>query len=704
MEIDMIDTRHGTLSTPELSNGNTLPLTGVPFGTNYYAVQTSEGRWWFDPKATIFSGIRLTHQASPWMGDYCYLRFLPLANDDACSSAIYDIERSVFNPAQLQVSSELNTCVTKLVPTDKGALVNIDYAGSESLVKFYFEHTEELKWTEDEVSGVIYQDKTKYSNPLKMYFVLEFSEKFTAEQNGVELLLDFDKTNHLEFRIGTSYIGFDYARKNLPTEADEVLLSQAIKVWNDKLGKIDVRDSNVKNVKTFYHNFYRCFLFPQRAYEVDKTGQPIHYDMYTDVVKKGYLYVNTGFWDTAKTIFPLYTLIETEELSKMADGFLNSYRESGYLPKWLAPEEKGAMPGTMVDTVIADWVAKDLFADKWEELLEGMINSAENASDRNDYGRIHIEEYKKFGYVSANRHESVNHTLDYSYSDFCIAKVAEKLSMKDIHEKYYKRSENFVNLFDEKNQFIVPREENGEFVSDFSPIKWGDGYAESSAWQSGFLIFHDVQKLINCFGEEKFEDRLIEMGNSLPSYKVGSYQNTIHEMVEMAQNDFGQLNVGNQPGFHLPYLNHFIGKPEYAQPVLKQMMEKLFDYGVNGYPGDEDNGSMSAWFVFNSLGFYPYCPGSGEYLIGMPLFEEAVIHFENGRELQITTNQNSGQHLFINGVQFNDQDYKISFFKHNDISSGGQLHFRLGCVPNHKAFDSTVRPYSLSNEAVRVLL
>lgn len=239
---------------------------------------------------------------------------------------------------------------------------------------------------------------------------------------------------------------------------------------------------------------------------------------------------------------------------------------------------------------------------------------------------------------------------------------------------------------------------DGQFVEPFISHYWGRDCAEGSPWQSSFAVYHDFAGLIQLFGgKNALIDKLISLCNQEPLFDVGGYGFEIHEMSEMAAIDFGQLAISNQPSFHLPYLFSFAGHPEFAQPLLKQLMTQLFDSSINGYPGDEDNGSMASWYIFSSLGFYPVCPGSGEYIIGMPIFDKAVLHLSNGQTLKITTETNHTQHQFIDKIFLNKQIYRNLFFKHEELMKGGQLHFNLGIVPHPRKYQLENYPFSLSN-------
>jgi len=381
----------------------------------------------------------------------------------------------------------------------------------------------------------------------------------------------------------------------------------------------------------------------------------------------------------------------------MLEGFLNSYRYTGFLPKWLSPDERGLMPGTLIDGLIADAAVKNIGSHLMEELLEGMLAAAKNQSENANYGRQGTNDYLKYGYVPLDFHESCNHTQDYAYSDFCISQVAKVLGKESLSAEYATQSLNYKNIFDKETGFMRAKDKDGNFRPDFSPTSWGLDYAEGSAWQNSFAVYHDFKGLIEEHGgKDAFLSKLTELCNTAPSFDVKGYGYEIHEMSEMAAVDFGQLALSNQPSFHIPYLFNYVGQPASSQVLLKQLMTNLFDTSFTGFPGDEDNGSMSAWFIFSTMGFYPVTAGSGEYVLGIPLFDEVKIHLPQGKEFVIMTKQNAPQANFVQNTVLNEKSWEKLFIQHKDIVHGGNLDFTLGIVPAIKSYNEEDLPYSLT--------
>lgn len=713
MKVTMIDTRHGTDNQYSFSHGNCLPYTGVPFGMNYFAPQTSDqrGSWWFHPEDRTFQGFRLTHQPSPWMGDFSHLTFLPIngklsENTLFHAQSSYRPEESVFNPACLQVKSQRYQLTTTLIPSMYGGILALDGAVTDPGLGISLPGRYQLQQVDEQtVKGQVINYSGCEDNDFAFHFILRFEtavhaiEGELSGENGF-VVIRFEEKNQQTIRFGTSFLSSQQAFLNLSRELDQTTadyLSNAQQSWENYLNRIDIKHHDPKQVSTFYHNFYRLFLFPQTFYERDQSGQKIHYDTLAKTIKPGPLYTNNGFWDTYKTVYPLFSLIAVEQLEDMLEGFLNSFKESGFLPKWLSPDERGLMPGTLIDAVIADACVKGIRPDLMPEFLTAMKKAASIQSPNPNYGRQGTADYLKYGYVPSEYHESVNHTLDYCYSDFCIAQVASSLA--DPEASYYQQqAKNYLAIFDSETGFMRAKDKAGDFRTDFDSYRWGRDYAEGSAWQSSFAVFHDFAGLIAAHGgKQSFEQKLVDLCNQAPHYTTEGYGFEIHEMSEMAALDFGQLAISNQPSFHYPYLFSYIGKPEMAQPLIKQLLTQCFDDSPKGYPGDEDNGSMSGWYVFNALGFYPVTPGTGEYVLGMPLLDEATLFLSNGKELKIHSTPNQPQQQFIDNVTLNGKHYSRLFFTHDELIAGSTIRYTLGIVPRSKTWSAEAYPYSLSH-------
>ncbi|MDT2816668.1 GH92 family glycosyl hydrolase [Vagococcus lutrae] len=702
-----IDTRQGTDNQYTFSNGNALPYTGVPFGMNYFVPQTAgeRGSWFFNPNDRTFQGFRLTHQPSPWMGDFSSFVMTPTQSNVAeptlfFHQSSYRPDQSVFAPHYLNITSLRHRIVSELVPTRYGAQLRMTYQQPKTaawLLSLKGRYTFSLSDDGLALSGYVINYAGCEDPDFKMYVTFRFSTPATyLSTEGMFNEEDSEKTHSLLFgfasavdnvtvSIGTSFLSSDQATRHaLAIEGDsfESWRHAACQEWLDYLGRIHIDDQASADSRTFYGNLYRTGLFPQTFYERDEAGNDYHYDTMSRKVRPGKYFTNNGFWDTYKTLFPLYTIIASDYYDIMLEGFLNAYRETGYLPKWLSPDERGLMPGTLVDAVIADAAVKGIRLDLMPEFLEAMIKGATVQSEHEHYGRRGTEQYIELGYVSSDYGESVNHTQDYAYSDFCIARVAEQLGERAVMEKYDQQSLNYRHLFDAETGFMRPKTAAGEFVTSFNPLDWGKHYTEGSAWQNSLAMYHNFADMIEQMGgAEAFTNHLIALVQSSPDFNVGGYGFEIHEMSEMAAVDFGQLAMSNQPSFHIPYLFNYVNQPAYTQMLVKKIQDELFDSSWQGYPGDEDNGSMSAWYILSSLGFYPVCPGSGEYVVGVPRFEKMTVKIGIDRELVIRTTACPKTYPFVKGLRIDGVEVAPLAIRHEQLMTANEIEFEMSLIP-----------------------
>ena len=255
---------------------------------------------------------------------------------------------------------------------------------------------------------------------------------------------------------------------------------------------------------------------------------------------------------------------------------------------------------------------------------------------------------------------------------------------------------NYRNLYDSETRLMRGRLENGQFTSPFNPLKWGDAFTEGNSWHYTWSVFHDPQGLINLMGGNDVFNQMLDSVFSLPPVFDDSYYGfTIHEIREMQIMNMGNYAHGNQPIQHMIYLYGYSGQPWKTQYWIRQVMNRLYNANPDGYCGDEDNGQTSAWYVFSALGFYPVCPGSNQYVIGVPYFKNITVHLENGHKLTISS---QGNGCYINSMTLDGRDYQHNYLDHNTLINGANLVFHLNTVPNKQRGTSPAdAPYSLSN-------
>lgn len=718
--LSYVNIKMGTHSVPDRSTGNTLPLVAVPFGMNHFAVQsrTDNERWFYHADDVRCYGIRLTHQPSPWIGDYAALLMLPFAgkHDGLRRFSSYDARDAIFSPAYLRLPLIRYGVTAELVPTLRGGVLrsswNTDPRFPADRTRRFFFDFKDAEFTVDYETSTVrciskqFRETRNENLPenFRMYGVFTFDAPFVQEECFVEenkLELCFaGMPETVECRFATSFIDFETAEYSLKNEVGdtsfEELRAKVENEWEGLLSKITV-EAEESVMSTFYSCLYRMFLFPRVFHEVCADGKVRHFSPANGEVRDGVMYTDNGFWDTYKTVYPLYSLILGEKYAEMCEGFLNFYREGGWLPRWMSPCAVNCMPGTAIDAVFADAAVKGVVKDgeTLRAMLESLLQHAENLSENPATGRDGLADYLELGYVSDAYNESVNKTLDYAYGDFCIGKLAQIYGDDDTAAVLLARAENYRNLFDAETGFIRARNEEGEMRKDFTEFDWGGDYTEGGPWQCSFGIYHDFLGYAELLGgREAFLEKVQALFDAPPYFRAFGYNREIHEMSEMALlKGFGQMALSNQPSFHVPYLFSCMGDRDRTAYWVRKACAELFKAEPEGFPGDEDNGSMAGWYIFSALGFYPVCPGVDEYVVGSPCVKKATIALDNGKTLTVEA-QNEG--VYAASVALNGEQVKTAFFKHADLKAGGTLEFAMSDAPSGQQYTDEQLPYSMS--------
>ena len=689
--LETIDTRYGTDNSHSISHGNTLPYTGAPFGMNYFVPQSShtDGSWFFNPDSPIFQGIRLTHQPSPWIGDYSWLLITPVSekiqhSDIYHRQSSYRPDESIFQPHYLKINSNRYQISTELTPSRYGARFRMTNQREQPISLILHSEANATFRQVDAYTlfGSLREETQPAKQPLVMHVCLRFDQPIKKQSFlDQDLVLDFEQ-GQLQFSLATSFISEKQALINLPQSSFDELKEETKQDWEAFLHRFDIVDQGKIDRRMFDQALYRLFLFPQTFYELDAEGQEIHWDFTHQTVQPGKLFTNIGFWDGFRTSFPLLALMAPDTYHNFLEGFLNFYKETGFLPKWLAPDERGMMPGTLIDGVIADAAAKNLIPDLEKDLFQAMLETAEKDDPSKRYGRQGASDYQTLGYLPFDYQESVSHSLDYSYSDFCIASLANKLQQKSVAQRYSQQSLNYQHLFDPETGYMRAKDRKGQFRPDFSPYTWGRDYAECSAIQNTLSIFHDIEGLKNLMGgQTAFTDYLTKLCQDQPFFDVTGYGYEIHEMSEMATAHFGQLAISNQPSFHIPYLFRYSDKPEYTSLLIKSLREQGFRPGWQAFPGDEDNGSLSAWYIWSAIGLYPTCPGKPFYNLGIPLFNHLRLYLPQSQTwLDIYAHDNYPHFQFVTKTELDGQ--ALQHISHEELLVAKRLDFHLSWLPN----------------------
>ncbi len=657
---DYVNTKQGSASRHRFSNGNTLPLVQLPFGMAAFCPQTSDGnyRWYYHPQDRAFEGVRLTHQPSPWIADYGAVCFISQKEPLNCGGeerwSGFRPEDAVLKPYYLKYRLLRTRSDFELTPTERGAkiLVTFDEEGDNYFSAHSVKDNYTFEYSEKKNTLYITTDNTSGGDAVNFceYVVVKFPEgavdaegvkiqsgdndaetgrKISGEETAIHIKLRNKKT---EISLSASYISFEQAELSLEREIGEKsfdeIKADGEKLWEKYLSKIEIEPEDEKQMKTFYSCMYRAFLYPHKCYEIDAEGNEIHYCPHDGKTYPGKRYTDNGFWDTYRTVYPFFSIVCKDELKDMVTAFINEYKESGWLPRWLSIGERGCMPSTLVDAVICDCAVKGILDREIMELaLEGMIHHSLHDSPDPNFGRNGAESYCKLGYVPYDEQkESVNLTQDAAYGDWCIAEIAKILGKDDIEKEYRQRAKNYKNIFDKETGFMRARDSKGAFRPDFTPNGWGRDYTEGSAWQNSFAVPHDMEGLAELYGgKDKLIEKIDELFSTAPDYEIVGYGCEIHEITEMASADFGQCAISNQPSFHIPYIYSELGETEKSAYWVVKLCREAFSFEDDGFPGDEDNGTMAIWYIFGVLGFYPFCPGRPEFVKGRKQVRKSLI-------------------------------------------------------------------------------
>uniref|UniRef100_UPI002611CF03 GH92 family glycosyl hydrolase n=1 Tax=uncultured Chitinophaga sp. TaxID=339340 RepID=UPI002611CF03 len=481
----------------------------------------------------------------------------------------------------------------------------------------------------------------------------------------------------------------------------EATRQKAKQAWNKELGRIAVEGGTSGQVRTFYSCLYRTLLFPRKFYEYNAQNQIVHYSPYNGKVLPGVMFTDNGFWDTFRAVFPFYTLMYPELNGQIMEGLANTYKESGWLPEWASPGHRDCMIGSNSASLIADSYLKGIRGYDIETLYQALLKNSENEGPLSSVGRKGVKYYNDLGYVpyDVNVNENAARTLEYAYDDFTIYKlaIALKRPAEEI-ERFRKRSQNFRNIFDPETKLMRGKNKDGKFQAPFNPFKWGDAFTEGNSWHYTWSVFHDVEGLARLMGgRQQFTQMLDSVFVMAPVYDESYYGSVIHEIREMQIANMGQYAHGNQPIQHMIYLYNYAGQPWKSQYHARQVMARLYNATENGYPGDEDQGQTSSWYVLSALGMYSVCPGTDQYVLGSPLFRKVTITLENGKQFVINAKGNSSRNVYIQSASLNGQPYSKNYLTHADIINGGELQLQMQEQPNQqRGIAEADKPFSIS--------
>ena len=730
--VDYVNTLVGSDSDHGLSTGNTYPAIAMPWGMNFWVAQTGKmgDGWQYTYAAKKIRGLKQTHQPSPWINDYGQFSLMPTVGkpifDEEKRASWFSHKAEKATPYYYSVYLADYDITAELCPTERAALMSFTFPKTDSanVVVDAFDKGSYIRIIPEErkIVGSSTRNSGGVPDNFRNYFVIEFDHDFSAAQtvlngelkdskqqegNHAGAIITFKTSKRGEkvmARVASSFISEAQAVQNLNElghASMEQLKQQGRNRWNEVLGKIEVEDENIDHLRTFYSCLYRSLLFPRALYELTASGEVKHYSPYNGTVQDGYMFTDTGFWDTFRCLFPLLNMMYPSVNAKIQAGLVNTYKESGFLPEWASPGHRGCMVGNNSASVVADAWLSGLRGYDAETLWQAVVHGTTAVHpDVNSTGRLGYEYYNKLGYVpyDVKINESVARTLEYAYDDWCIYQFGKALGKSNKELKpFAQRAMNYQKVFDKESGLMRGRLLNGKFQSPFNPLKWGDAFTEGNAWHYTWSVFHDPQGLINLMGgKDRFNQMLDSVFLLPPVFDNSYYGFTIHEIREMQVMDMGNYAHGNQPIQHAIYLYGYSLQPWKTQYWVHQVMDRLYTPTPDGYCGDEDNGQTSAWYVFSAMGFYPVCPGSGQYVLGSPYFKSMKIHLENGKEVNISA---EGNGCYVDNLSVDGKPYNHNYIDINSLKQGASLNFNMSEKPNmQRGTSEEDAPYSMSKK------
>lgn len=685
-------------------HGHTFPGATVPFGMMQLSPDTRLTGWdgcsgYHYTDETVY-GFSHTHLSGTGVSDYGDLLLMPYtgtpefnngADGNAGYSSAFPKDKETASPGYYSTFLSDPKVQVELTTTERAGMHRYTYSTTDDqgliidLIhrdKVTAAHIEKVSDTE--IIG--YRHSDAWARDQRFFFVIQFdtpisewilkdgdklSEKTEGKSTALQAAIRFEnKTREVKIKVGISAVDIAGARKNLSTEIPdfnfEKVLSQAQDKWKTALGKIKIKDEDVDKKTIFYTSLYHTMIAPNLFSDVD--GRYLGTDLEIHTAKGHDQYTIFSLWDTYRATHPLFTIIEPERTNHFIKTFLNQYQEGGTLPMWeLAGNYTGCMIGYHATPVISDAYLKGLQDYDVELALESMIASA-NAD------KLSIKDYAKDGVLMAEQEsECVSKTLEYSYDDWTIARMAEAMGKTQISEEYYKRAQYYKNMYDPTTGFMRARSNNRWFYP-FDPAEVNFNYTEANSWQYNYAVTQDVEGWIELVGgPEKAEEKLDALFVA-PENTSGRHQVDITGLI-------GQYAHGNEPSHHIAYMYNYLGKPYKTQQRVRQIMDELYQNAPDGLSGNEDCGQMSAWLVMSALGFYPVAPGSNEYLLGSPWFDLAHIELGDDRAITIEAENNTDENVYIQEMYDGEPYYDLSYITHDLLMEGPYFYIKMGAEP-----------------------
>ena len=732
--VDYVSTLVGSESTFQLSTGNTYPAVAMPWGMNFWTPQTGKNGdgWTYQYDATKIRGLKQTHQPSPWINDYGAFSIMPVTTgpvfDEDERESWFSHKAEVAKPYYYKVYLAEHDVVAEIAPTERAAAIRLTYPEKDmsylvvdgyaggSFVKVIPEENKIIGYVTNNHGGVPENFRNWFvvvsDTPFEKVETIagdKVTGKMETSADHALAMVGFKTVRGqvVNLRVASSFISIDQAQLNLREvegKSFDAVKNACRDSWNAALGRIQVSDTDIDRIRTFYSCLYRSLLFPRDLSEVNANGERVHYSPYNGEVKPGYMTTDTGFWDTFRSLFPLMNLVYPDQSVKVQEGLVNAYLESGFLPEWASPGHRGCMVGNNSASVVADAYVNGIRGYDAEKLWEAVISDAHKVHPEvSSTGRLGWEYYDSLGYVPCNVgiKENAARTLEYAYNDWCIYMFGKALGKPESElEPYRKAALNYRNLYDPEYKLMVGKNADGSFSRPFSPLKWGGDFTEGNSLHYTWSVFQDPQGLIDLMGgDEPFSEMMDSVFNIPPHFDDSYYGFPIHEIREMQVMNMGNYAHGNQPIQHFIYLYDWCGQPWKAQARIREVMDKFYTAAPDGYCGDEDNGQTSAWYVFSAMGFYPVCPASGEFAVGTPLFKHVKVNMPSGKSFIVNAPENSNDNFYIGSMKVNGREQTRTWLTYKELSEGATISFDMCNAPvTSRGTATSDRPYSFSSE------
>ena len=750
----------GTNSGYTFSRGNNVPAVTLPHGFNFWAPVTDAGSDWMyqyqqrndadnRPRLEAFS---LSHEPSPWMGDRQTFQMMPAALASGAPSANREKRALSFSHINEVAHAHYykvtfdNGIVGEMTPTDHTAALRFTFPGQRGQLVFD-NRTDEgsitLDPTHRSFSGYSDVKSTLSTGATRLFFYATVDQpvaesgRLTGEgRDQVTAWFGFDtsKTKSVNVRIATSLISLDQAKHNLeleiaPQESFDDVRERAQNTWDKQLGIVQVQGASHGELVTLYSNLYRLLMYPNSAYENTGTANapvyryaspfspavgentPTHTGAH---IVDGKVFVNNGFWDTYRTAWPAYVLLMPQQAGTMIDGFVQEYRDGGWIARWSSPGYADLMVGTSADVAFADAWLKGVHNFDVQSFYQAALKDATVVSPLKGTGRKGLQRSIFNGYTDYAIKEGFSWSMDGYIADFAIGNLAGALAAQhdaqDPYQAHYTedadyfhdRALDYANLFNPNIGFFVARDAKGRWrytKQNFDPLRWGDDYTETDAWNMTFHAPQDGAGLAALYGGRAALGAKLDQFFATPGvYHVGGYGEPIHEMREAQAVRMGQYGHSNQPSHHIIYMYDYAGEPWKAQDKVRDVLSRLYlgsEIG-QGYVGDEDNGEMSGWWLFSAAGFYPLRMGTPEYVIGAPYFPHMDIALENGKHIVINAPEVSDVNRYVQSLRVNGQPWNKLSLPHELLAQGATLDFVMGPKPSTWGSDEQALPPSLT--------